>query len=82
MAEGGEWAEQADVYSFGRLLLNLLTGECWRSTANADTLTKELQSGNLERWLDPSARDWPLEDAAELCQLALRFSPTQYSCML
>ena len=74
---GDHGAEPADVYSLGALLLKLLIGGCW-SSFGAELITQQLESGNLERWLDPLAFGWPLEDASELCQLALRFPPSQY----
>ncbi|XWS35792.1 hypothetical protein CRYUN_Cryun20dG0026300 [Craigia yunnanensis] len=66
----GELTPKADVYSFGVILLRLLTGK------QALGITKEVQyaldNGNLKSLLDPLAGDWPFVQAEQLANLALR----------
>ncbi|XP_022735275.1 LOW QUALITY PROTEIN: U-box domain-containing protein 33-like [Durio zibethinus] len=66
----GELTPKADVYSFGVILLRLLTGK------QAMGITKEVQyaldNGNLKNLLDPLAGDWPFVQAEQLANLALR----------
>ncbi|XVF33324.1 hypothetical protein REPUB_Repub17cG0158600 [Reevesia pubescens] len=66
----GELTPKADVYSFGVILLRLLTGK------RALGITKEVQcaldNGNLKKLLDPLAGDWPFVQAEQLANLALR----------
>ncbi|XVE77149.1 hypothetical protein DITRI_Ditri13aG0038200 [Diplodiscus trichospermus] len=66
----GELTPKADVYSFGVILLRLLTGK------QAVGITKEVQyaldKGNLKNLLDPLAGDWPFVQAEQLANLALR----------
>ncbi|KAK6285665.1 PREDICTED: U-box domain-containing protein 33 isoform X1 [Theobroma cacao] len=66
----GELTPKADVYSFGVILLRLLTGK------QALGITKEVQNaldnGHLKNLLDPLAGDWPFVQAEQLANLALR----------
>ncbi|KAF8017100.1 hypothetical protein BT93_H2347 [Corymbia citriodora subsp. variegata] len=65
----GELSFASDVYAFGNVLLRLLTG---RSALNLDEMVQStLDVGNLRAVLDPTAGDWPLEQATELARLAL-----------
>ncbi|XP_062120383.1 U-box domain-containing protein 32 isoform X2 [Humulus lupulus] len=68
--ETGELRPESDVYSFGVLLLQLL------SARPPDGLVKDVQcaldNNNISAVLDISAGDWPLEQAKQLAQLALR----------
>ncbi|VFQ74740.1 unnamed protein product [Cuscuta campestris] len=65
----GELTPESDVYSFGIILLRLLTGK------PALGITKEVQcaldEGNLEDILDPTAGDWPFVQAKQLAHLAM-----------
>ncbi|KAH9624417.1 hypothetical protein KSS87_003436 [Heliosperma pusillum] len=66
----GEVNPAMDIYSFGMILLELLTGK------PAATVTDELQvtpdENNLSSLLDASAGDWPFVQANQLAMLALR----------
>ncbi|KNA19456.1 hypothetical protein SOVF_061300 isoform A [Spinacia oleracea] len=66
----GELTPKSDIYSFGIILLRLLTGR------PAMGITKEVEyalgNGNLNCLLDPSAGDWPFVKAEQLARMALR----------
>ncbi|KAI6702503.1 hypothetical protein NL676_011639 [Syzygium grande] len=65
----GELSFASDVYSFGNVLLRVLTG---RSALNLDEVMQTaLDVGNLRVVLDPTAGNWPFEQAKELAHLAL-----------
>ncbi|XP_076936554.1 U-box domain-containing protein 33-like isoform X1 [Bidens hawaiensis] len=65
----GELTSKSDTYSFGIILLRLLTGK------PALGLTKEVQRAlneeNLKNILDPTAGDWPFVQAQQLALLAM-----------
>ncbi|KAI3703195.1 hypothetical protein L1987_73099 [Smallanthus sonchifolius] len=65
----GELTSKSDTYSFGIILLRLLTG---RPTLG---LTKEVQRAlneeKLKNILDPTAGDWPFVQAQQLALLAM-----------
>lgn len=65
----GELTSKSDTYSFGIILLRLLTGR------SALGLTKEVQYAlnkeNLKNILDPTAGDWPFVQAQQLALLAM-----------
>ncbi|KAI4372344.1 hypothetical protein MLD38_010586 [Melastoma candidum] len=66
----GETSFEADVYSFGLILLRLLTG---RTALNLDEMVQTaLDNNNLSAVLDPLAGDWPFEIAVQIAELALR----------
>ncbi|KAI4371554.1 hypothetical protein MLD38_019774 [Melastoma candidum] len=66
----GETSFEADVYSFGAILLRLLTG---RNALNLDEMVQTaLDNNNLNAVLDASAGDWPIELAVQTAELALR----------
>ncbi|KAK8979925.1 hypothetical protein V6N11_066124 [Hibiscus sabdariffa] len=74
----GELTPKADVYSFGIILLRLLTGR------QAFGIIKEVQyaldNGNLKQLLDPLAGDWPFVQAEQLANLALRCCEMNRRC--
>ncbi|KAK1559866.1 hypothetical protein Q3G72_019284 [Acer saccharum] len=68
--ETGELSPKSDIYSFGIIILQLLTG---KSRANiVETMPQILDMGNLNALLDSSAGDWPLVQAQQVAHLALR----------
>lgn len=68
--ESGELSVSSDIYSFGVVLLRILTG---RPASSIINVTKRaLENGNFGIILDLSGGDWPIEHAKELAYLGLR----------
>lgn len=63
-----------DVYSFGIVLLRLLIGYPQPALTTED-IVAHWKSGSVAHILDPCAGAWPQDDAADLCDLALRCYP-------
>ncbi|XP_022871688.1 U-box domain-containing protein 32-like isoform X2 [Olea europaea var. sylvestris] len=67
--DDGELTAESDVYSFGIVLLQLLTAK------PAFDLVRDvkcaIESGHLNEVLDVSAGDWPVDQAKQLAHLAL-----------
>ncbi|KAH7404441.1 hypothetical protein KP509_15G025800 [Ceratopteris richardii] len=61
---------EADVYSLGILILQLLTKR--PPLGIAFCMEEALESGQLDRVLDKSAGEWPLEEATSVAQLGLK----------
>lgn len=70
LLESGKLAASSDIYSFGVVLLRILTGRPASSVVN-DTRCA-LENGNFGTILDSSAGNWPIEDATQLAYLGLR----------
>ncbi|KAJ3693043.1 hypothetical protein LUZ60_012138 [Juncus effusus] len=66
----GELRPCSDVYSFGIVLLRLLTGRPALGIINE--VHKAVEKGKLEDILDKTAGDWPLEVATQIADLGLR----------
>ncbi|KAJ3706770.1 hypothetical protein LUZ61_010475 [Rhynchospora tenuis] len=66
----GEVTTQTDIYSFGIIILRLLTG--WQSFNISSRVEEAIQSGNLHSVIDSSAGEWPFVQASQLAHLGLR----------
>lgn len=61
---------RSDVYSFGIIILRLLTGKS--ALGIVKEVQRALEAGNLHSILDELAGDWPFVQAKQLAHLALR----------
>lgn len=61
---------KSDVYAFGVITLQLITGRHARGLIV--TVEDAIRSGSFRDILDKSAGDWPLDDTVELAQVALK----------
>ncbi|KAK6155683.1 hypothetical protein DH2020_009931 [Rehmannia glutinosa] len=68
--ENGELTTESDIYSYGVILLRLLTAR--PAIGLVRDVKCALERGNLETVLDMAAGDWPIEQAKQLANLALR----------
>ena len=66
----GELQPCSDVYSFGIVLLRLLTGQTAMGIINE--VQKAVVKGSLEEILDKSAGEWPAEVANKIATLGMK----------
>ncbi|XBH82137.1 hypothetical protein VPH35_070838 [Triticum aestivum] len=66
----GELTAQYDVYSYGVVLMRLLTNKSPLGLPHV--VEAAIREGTLQDLIDTSAGEWPLECAEELARLALR----------
>ncbi|RWV80206.1 hypothetical protein GW17_00058560 [Ensete ventricosum] len=66
----GMLGTKSDVYSLGVLLLQLITGRPPMGLTHH--VGRSIERGTFAEMLDPSIRDWPVEEALSLAKLALR----------
>ncbi|EPS70423.1 hypothetical protein M569_04335 [Genlisea aurea] len=65
----GELTSKSDVFSFGVILLRLLTGKSAKGIAHE--VQNAIDNGNLNSILDTTAGDWPFVQAKQLAHLGL-----------
>ncbi|KAJ3680868.1 hypothetical protein LUZ60_015357 [Juncus effusus] len=65
----GQLTEKSDVFSFGVIILRLLTGQSARGVVSR--VQDAMQSETLDKMTDKSAGEWPFDQAKKLAVLGL-----------
>ncbi|GAQ91971.1 Serine Threonine protein kinase [Klebsormidium nitens] len=73
-ANEGEYGPASDVFAFGVVLLQLLTGK--PPVGLRRVVSEAVSAGRLRTVLDAAAGSWPAEDAAALARLAIACTET------
>lgn len=61
---------KSDIYSLGVLLLQVITSRSPMGLTH--TVSRAIENGKFADVLDPEVRDWPVEAAQRLAEVALR----------
>ncbi|KAM0933717.1 putative protein kinase RLK-Pelle-RLCK-IXb family [Dioscorea sansibarensis] len=61
---------KSDIYSLGVMLLQIVTGKSPMGLTHY--VDRAIEKGTFEEMLDPTVKDWPVEEAMNLCKLALK----------
>lgn len=70
MSTHGDLTPCSDVYSFGIILLRLITGR--PAAGIVEKVQEAVNMGRLQEIIDHAAGDWPLKQAQQLAYLAIR----------
>ncbi|XP_052209339.1 U-box domain-containing protein 35-like [Diospyros lotus] len=66
----GKLGTKSDIYSFGIMLLQIITGK--PPMALTHHVERAISKGTFADLLDPTVPDWPVEEARQLANLALK----------
>ncbi|KAJ0984146.1 hypothetical protein J5N97_002502 [Dioscorea zingiberensis] len=61
---------KSDIYSLGVMLLQIVTGKSPMGLTHY--VDRAIEKGTFEEMLDPTVKNWPVEEAMHLCKLALK----------